>query len=296
MRSQLAYALPLGFAGLLWGIQLDVHHYFVSNRFGPAVYALYAVGCFELPLVGILRESVGSVMIARVSALRHENNLREIVLLTVEVMRRLAAFFFPVYLFFLVTARDLIALLFRAQYMESWPIFAVNLTLIPLGLIGTAYDPVFRAHPEHRYFVLRTQIVSFLLLLAGLWLGIGHFGLVGAISAVVAVNLVQHLILGARAARILELTWRDLPLFKDIGKLACAGLAAGAVGAGVRELLLGIEPFIVLSVCGAVFALIYLASVYFLKVLSPEELGSIQRAASQLRHGLRKRAAGSLVG
>ena len=70
LRAQLAYAIPLGAAGLLAVAQEDLHNYIVAHRFDPAAYAIYAVGCMQIPLLLIFRDSVGTVMIARVSALR----------------------------------------------------------------------------------------------------------------------------------------------------------------------------------------------------------------------------------
>src|SRR5919198_1786808 len=106
MRAQLAYALPLGLHGLLWALQSDLHNYFVSHRFGAAAFALYAVGCFDLPLIGILAESVGAVMIPRVSLLQKEGGRREIVVVASRAMRKLAAVYFPVYAFLMVVGRE----------------------------------------------------------------------------------------------------------------------------------------------------------------------------------------------
>src|SRR4029453_430419 len=80
-RAQLTYSLPLGAAGLLWTIQTDLHNYFFPNRFDAAPFAIYSIGCVQLPLIGILSESVGSVMIPRVSSLQHQGHTREILLL-----------------------------------------------------------------------------------------------------------------------------------------------------------------------------------------------------------------------
>ena len=53
-REQLFYALPFGLAGLLWTLQTDIHNYFVGYRFSEAEFAIYAFGCFELPLIAML--------------------------------------------------------------------------------------------------------------------------------------------------------------------------------------------------------------------------------------------------
>src|SRR5437867_638792 len=261
MRSQLAYALPLGCAGLLCGFQMDLHNYVVSDRFGAAAYAIYAIGCLQIPFVGILSDSVGSVMIPRVSHLREQNESREILLLTARMMAKLAAVFFPIYVFLLIFGREFISLLFTAQYLASWPIFAVNLTLIPLSIISSAYDPVLRAYPEHLPFLLKTRMVLAVPLLLGLWFGTEHYGLVGAITAMVSVNAVERLILAGKVGKILQASRQDIVLLKDMGKLAVASAMAGVVSAVAHTVMAGVHPLAVLVIGGIVFVLVYALSV-----------------------------------
>lgn len=261
MRAQFAYALPLGVAGWLHTLQLDLHNYVVSYHFGAAAYAIYAVGCLQLPFVGILSESVGSVMIARVSHLRRRNESREIVLLTARMMARLAAVFFPIYVFLLIFGREFITLLFTAQYLASWPVFAVHLTMIPLSTLASAYDPVFRAYPESLSFFLKVRIGLFAVLLGGLWFATERFGLVGVISVVVGVKGVEYLILGWEVGRILGVSWRDVRLLKDVGKLGVASAVAGVIAVVARTVMGGTHPAAVLVIGGIVFALVYVVSV-----------------------------------
>ena len=54
LAAQISYALPLGYAGLIWMSQYDLHNYFVSHSFGPAAFAIYSIGCFQIPLMGML--------------------------------------------------------------------------------------------------------------------------------------------------------------------------------------------------------------------------------------------------
>jgi O-antigen/teichoic acid export membrane protein len=297
LRSQLDYALPLGVVGLLYIVQTDLHHYFVSNRFGPAMYAVYAVGCFQLPLLGIVKESVGAVLIAEVSRLRNENQLRKIRDLIARMIRNLAAVLLPAYFIALVTGRELITALFTVQYLPSWPIFAVNVTLIPLGLISSATDPIFRAYPEHRYFLLGTRVLMSVLLFGGLWFGTKHFLLLGAIGSVVAVSLIEFVVFGRKAMRILEMSWRNLAVFKDSLKIAAAAATAALIAAAFREFLLGASPFVVLFGCGLVFAPIYLSLLFLFKVPTAEELQWLRRRASRLRRpALGKKMADSASG
>lgn len=282
LRSQLAYALPLGVAGLLYYIQMDAHHYIVANRFGAAAYAIYAIGCFQLPFLSILAESAGAIMIERVSYLQSQNNKREILFLTARMLRKLGAIYFPVFALFLVLGREFITVIFTELYLDSWPIFAINLVLIPLGMIASAYDPVLRAYPEYLSFLIRVRTALLGLLLIVLWLATEHFRLVGAISAVVAVNIIERAIIAFRVGRIMGISSRDLVLFKDLGKLGGAAAVAALAAAAFRGLMPQAHPLALLAACGAAFAIVYFGLVFLWGVLEPGERSVIRGVAERL--------------
>ncbi len=269
MRRQLSYALPLGAAGLLYTFQVDLHNYFVSHRFGPALFAIYAIGTVQLPLVTMLQEAANSVLIPRISLLQRSDENREIILLTARAMRKLAAVYLPIYAVLLVVGREFIRFLFTDRYLSSWPIFAVNLTLLPISII--ILDPLFRAYAEQRYFLIRVRAILLFAVMLLLWFGISHFGLVGAISAVVVVNLAERVITAIRFGRVLGVTRRDIVLVKDLGKLAIIAAAAALISAFVRAQILAARPLIILVVCGAVFAVIYGSAVLLLGIPSAAE-------------------------
>ena len=297
LRTQLSYALPLGFAGFLYSMQMDMHNYFVSNRFDAATFAIYAVGCFNLPLINILSDSVGSVMIPRVAELEKRGERREIIMLISRMMRKLAVPFFALYAFLLVAGREFLVVLFREQYLASWPIFAINLAIIPLALVTSACDPVMRAYPEHRFFLLRMRAVLLGGLFVALWFGTRRVGLVGVISLVVLTNLLERIALAARCAKALGMTWAELNLFRDMGKLAVAALCAASATALVRSLVVhAMQPFFVLVLCGAIFTILYLALTLVLKILSPDERDRIARTLAYLQRRTHwRRAEGDVV-
>lgn len=283
MRTQLAYAVPFGVASMLFHFQTDLHNYYVAHQYSAAIYAIYAVGCFNLPLVDILSDAAGTVAIPRVSYLQSMGRTREIIELIMSLIRKMSAVLFPLYVFLLVMGREFITLLFTEKYLASWPIFAINLTLILLGILANAYDPVTRAYPRHRYFLIRVRVVLLALLALALWLGVRSFGLVGAISAVVLVNLVERLVIVFKMGRVLGLQWQDLSLLKDVWKIAFAAVAAGLTALLARSLMSGIRPFFVLLVSGIFFSTVYLALALLLKVLTTNEREQLRGKLSSMR-------------
>ena len=282
-RKQVAYALPFGLAGLLFTIQTDLHNYFVSNRFSAATFAVYSIGVAQLPLVGILRDSVSSVILPRISYLQEQGQAREIIVLVTNAVRKLAMVYLPLYVLLMITGREFLTFMFTSAYAASWPIFAINLTLLPLALFEV--DAVVRAYEGHRFFLLKLQIVLSVVMVFALWYGISRFGLIGAISVVVLINFVLRVVLAARFSRVLGARFHDLLLLKDVVKVAVASVVAGVVCMFVHSMMItsGARPFVVLVVCSAVFASIYLPGILLLRVPTSDEREKVRRGVGRLQ-------------
>jgi O-antigen/teichoic acid export membrane protein len=280
MGSQLSYALPLGLAGILYTAQTDLHSYFVSNRLGAAAFAIYAVGTVDLPLMGLLQEATNAVLIPHISELEHLKQTREIILLMSRATRKLAAVYFPIYAFLMVAAADLISFAFTRRYLPGVPIFRINITLLVAGVL--LQDPLFRAYRNQRFFLIRLRIVLFVLLAVGLWFATTRFGGVGAITVVVCITVTERIVTAIRFGSILGVTWKDMILLKDVGKLALAATAAGLAAAAVRFPLRDEKPIIILITCGVVFSAVYLGGVLLAGVATPDEKDIVRRKIAVL--------------
>lgn len=297
-REQLFYALPFGLAGLLWTLQTDIHNYFVSHRFSPAEFAIYRLGCFELPLIAMLAESVTSILIPRMSELQARNDMREIVRITVRAMQKLAFFYFPIYIFLLITAQTFITTLFTHNYLASVPIFLINISILPLYILIS--DPIVRAYQELGRILLILRVFIIVALVAALYFGIRHFDLRGMIAIVVVASLIDRIVSTALVVKKLKIEKRDLFLLDDIGKTAVASLIAGfftflfywefnerifvwgeiltrAVFFAPNESIVDfVAGSVVLSSCALVFLPIYLYSANRFGIIEEEEKNKIE--------------------
>lgn len=269
LRQQVAYALPFSAAGVLFSLQRDLHSYFVSNRFGPAAYAVYSIGCFQLPLFGILAESVGSMMILRFSALQRDGQTREMILLGARAMRKLAMVYFPAYAFLMVMRRDFITALFTDRYLASVPIFAWNLTLIPIGIF--VLDPLFRAFSAHRYFPMKLHGALLVCFAVGLPVAVGRFGLLGAIGIVVVLTLAALVASVTKAAAILDVRMSDVALLSDVGKIAAAAAMAGIGTELLRGWIVPLKPAAALAAAGPWFVAVYTLATILLGIFTADE-------------------------
>lgn len=270
LGRQLSYALPLGGAGLLYQLLLDAHNYFVSARYGAEVFGAYSLGSFAMPLIGIIGTSVSAVLIPRISRLELEGARREIVTTTAAAMRKLAALYFPIYAFFLVMGREIVTFLFTEKFAaQTWPIFVVNISLIPFLVLLT--DPIMRAHKEHRFYLIKVRIVLVALLLLILWQGAPRLAPVGIIAVAVTFYILDRLIEAHKAFRVAGATWRDLPLLADLGKTALAATVGGLAAAVLRSALIGQRPFWILLACGLLFTSVYAACLWVSGALAESE-------------------------
>jgi O-antigen/teichoic acid export membrane protein len=224
-REHAIYALPFGISGLVWVLQIEIHNYFIANRFLPAEYAIYAVGCFQLPLIGIIAESATNVLIPRMSELQLQDDKREMIELTSRVMQKLSFFYFPIYVFLMITAQTFITTLFTDKFSASVPIFMINLTLLPFYIWVT--DPIARAFQEIGRFLFIYRIIFFVFLVSILWFAIQNFTLLGMIATVVITTLIELSIASAVVLYKVGVRFSDLYLLKNIGKTSLISLFAG---------------------------------------------------------------------
>jgi len=276
-RDQLSYTIPLGAAGLLWSLQLDLHNYLVSNQFGPVAFAIYSQGVFQLPLIGILADSVLSVLIPRVSVLQQQDARRDIVDLTVNVMRGLALAYLPICMFLSVMAKEVIVFLFTPKFLPSVPIFQVNLLMLPLSVLMV--DPVMRSYKEQRFWMFNLNLIMLCVLMLTLKLGIASFGMIGTIGCVVGTQYLSRFILAFHVARFLGLQWQDLLKLLDIVKIAAATGGSGLVIWVVRRATTSSKPFIVLLLAAVSFAACYSTLLLVFRVPNKKELEMLRRRA-----------------
>ena len=287
-KEQLAYALPYGAFGLLWVIQKDLDNYFVGALLGPSDFAIYAVGWVDVPLISLVFESLVSVLIVRVSTLQRENRKADIRYITAAATNRLSAMQLPLFMFLLVAGHDLIVLLYTKAYERSTNIFLVTIILLPFSIFLS--DPIVRAYKDLRNFVLGVRLGIFIGLFCVLFPVIRHFGMMGAVLAAVAAQLLERIFLWWKVIKTVEATTKDLVLYGATFKIACVTIAAGLVAYLVRNT---INPDLLIPRIAAVLVcigVIYVTATYIFKLpgsemLSKERIVSLVRTTwARMRH------------
>lgn len=241
---QLAYAAPFGAAMLLSIPQQYAHQYAVGAQVTPELFAIYAVGCFQLPLVDLLYSPTSEVLMVQVGQLDREGRLREAIDAFKAASARLAYAFLPMAAFLFVAAPEFIAALFGRKFLGAVPIFRVSV----LAVAGSIFpmDGLLRARNETR-FLFVSYLVKTVVTVPLVYFGVTRLGMLGGILSWAIAELIGKLTLLSRVPRALGFTREDghlvsrvirvLPL-KSLGKALLS-----AVGAAVAVALLrGVEP------------------------------------------------------
>src|SRR5688500_6576309 len=130
LARQLAYALPFALAVGIEVLHVNWHQYAVAANVDAATFAVYAVGCLQVPVVDLIVSSAVNVMMVEM-AVAKERSLSAARWLWHDTMTKLAFMIFPLAAFLIVMAREIIVLLFTSTYAASVPIFMLwSLTML----------------------------------------------------------------------------------------------------------------------------------------------------------------------
>lgn len=221
LKTQLAYALPFGAAVVVDVLQQNLHQYAVASFFDVATFAVYSVGIMQVPIIDFIYTPTTQVLMVRMGALLKNGSTEERLALWHDVTSRLALFFFPVGIFFVLIAPDIIDLLFTDAYRESVPLFQIS----ALGILAAVFltDGMLRCYARIP-FILFTTTVKILLTLLLIVPLINIAGLTGAVLATILTMYIGKGIMLWKIRKIMETSWGAfLPWWKLAGTLLLAG-------------------------------------------------------------------------
>ena len=273
MREQWAYTIPYSLAGIISIIQQNYHQYAVAHHFNAATFAIYSVGCLQIPLVDFLSTPTSNVMMVRMAERLRENDVHSTLPIWHDATRKLALLFFPLVGLLFVNAYQIITFLFTSAYRASVPIFMVWCLSILLAVFQT--DGVLRVFAEIRYlFLTNVTRLTMLLLLMG-WC-LAKFQLMGPVMITLAGILLAKTMALVRIRTVLRTTAAGLLPWKSLGATLMVAMVAGIPAAAINSWL-DIPTIVLLPISGMAYAVTYAALVLLFRLLSKDELESLKR-------------------
>ena len=264
---QLSYAGPFGLAVLLYVVHTNLHQYIVSYRFDAATFAVYAVGCLQIPFVELVAASAGNVLMVRMAQAAREGQPQQALEIWHDATRKLALMFFPLVGVLLVAAPDLIVLLFTEQYRASAAVFMVSTTGIALAALAT--DAVLRVYAQTGYLLaLNAFRLAFIAALIAPFIAV--FDLPGAMLVTILATATAKWLALVRMQRLIGAGRSQLLPWRSLGATAAAAMLAAVAGLAAK-LLLGGTAFRNLIAATVVAAGVYAVLVLWLGLLDREE-------------------------
>jgi O-antigen/teichoic acid export membrane protein len=254
-RRQLRYALPFGLAAAIVIPQQQFHQYAVGAAVTASGFAIYAVGCFQLPIVDVLYTPISEILQIGLAEEERARPSRSGLHLFHEAVGRLALVFLPCMALLFVCAPDLIGFLFTDRYLAATPIF--RLSIVNIALAALPLDGVMRARAQNRFMIAASAAklaVTVPLVLGGLaWLGP-----VGAMAGWIAAETFGRGLLLWRTARIFDCGLRRVLPLRELLHQGIASLVA-LPAAFLALHLLPVTVLARLAAAGVLFGTAYLA-------------------------------------
>jgi O-antigen/teichoic acid export membrane protein len=253
LKAQLAYAAPYGLAALVGVLNYQVDKVLIALFYPLAVFAVYAVGAFEIPLAGVTSVPVVSVIMGELTRKFTSGDIEGFLRLWHQSMLKLALPVFAVAGYLLVVAGPVVVGMYSSKYEDSVGLFRIYLLFLALRI--TVLEQVLAALGDTR-FVFKAQAVALLVNVALGYLlmrAVGWFG--PAISALLVGYLFGAMVM-VRIRSRLNVGFGRLVPWLDLGRVAVVAILAAGGAAAVAQL--GGNPVWKVGAGFLVFATIYL--------------------------------------
>lgn len=133
--SILRVSMPFGLASMLGVLSLQIDKILVSTLATTEEFAIYINGAMEIPLIGILTGSIASVLLGEMSKNIKENKLDMALSLFKISATKTALILFPIMVYLLFNAKELMILLYSEKYTLSALPFTIYLLLLPIRIV-----------------------------------------------------------------------------------------------------------------------------------------------------------------
>lgn len=278
IHRQFHYCIPFGLAGMAEILATSLHQYVVSYLFNPAVFAIYTVGCLQVPVMAIVFQSISDVTLVRLSELQKNGRTEEKVKVIGDSVVKVCLMLLPLYVWLMVNARNVIVLLFTERFEASVEIFQIFLTT--MLLIAFQLDYVPRVFADTRY-LFRLQMFRLILTAILLALLVVPFGILGAVfAAVLALGITKVLII-LRVRALLKVTLFQLLPWGQLGRISAAAVGAGLI-IWVFQAIVNFNMALQLIVSASCFVIVYAVFVWHFNGIEMEQRSWVIGTVNQL--------------
>jgi O-antigen/teichoic acid export membrane protein len=272
LKRQLLYALPFGMAVVVEIAQSNLHQYAVSHRFDPATFAVYAVGCVQIPFVDFVANPTSDVMMVKMQERLAEGRQEAVLRIWHETTRKLALLFFPLAGFLAAAAKEMIVFAFP-KYAASAPVFAVWSAGVMLAVFQI--DGVLRVYAETR-FLLAMNLMRLAIIASLVGWFLSEFYLLGAVLVTMLAALAGKAAALIRIKKLLCADFAGVLPWRNLAAVWCAAIAAATIAMAAKPHLplatgRNLPTFTALAATAGIYGAAYAAMLWHFGLLRKEE-------------------------
>lgn len=274
LREQLGYAIPFCCSVIVQIVQQNYHQYAVSWHFDAATFAIYSVGCLQIPLVDFMATPTANVMMVQMGEDLREGRHDLLLAVWQDTTRKLAFVFFPLVGLLVVNAFPLITFLYTTSYAASVPIFMVWSLSILFAVLPT--DGVLRTFAENRWLLI-TNITRLCMAVALMGWFIATFHLMGAVLITLSGMFLAKVMALARMTKLLRASVARLMPWRNLGSILMISMVS-AVPSAILNAKSSFPPLVLLPLSGIAYMGTFTLLVLAFGLLTEEEKAVMKRS------------------
>lgn len=223
VRELAAFSIPLGLAGMFGSLSVQLDKIIVSVMCMPDEFAVYTVGAFQIPLIGVVTGSITAVALTEMRKQVEDGNARESVQLFKQICAKSSLIILPAMAYLMINADHLIQYLFSVEYAASANTFRAYLLLLPARTV--VFGAIIVALGRSRFILWRSSIGLLLNCVLSVVL-VSNFGYMGAAFATVVTVYTWAIPVNLRLiSRVVGIRAKDIVPWSELGSIGLAIIA-----------------------------------------------------------------------
>lgn len=151
VKEILAYSIPLAVASIA-GIAIKAaDQFYISRYFGTGTFADFSNGFIELPLAHMITGATSTVLMPLFSKLIYDrSDIKQVTGLWQSTLQKSAVIIYPMVLYFMFFASDVMVVLYSSKYIDSGIYFIIAMTINFFNVI--VFAPLLFALGETKFY------------------------------------------------------------------------------------------------------------------------------------------------
>lgn len=275
LGDHLRYSVPVALSNLVLTFARQIGQVVVSVFYTATRFAVYAVGAFEVPVLGAFTGSIVTTLLPVFSDLSQREKWPELMAMWHESIRKLSLVIFPLFVMLLVLADQIVVVLFSRSYAESALIFRIFLLLLPMRI--TVYSTLLQATGRTRSLAVGAG--GFLV--ANVVLGVALARMVGIAGPAAALVVSQYGLATYYLTQVCRVAKTGLRAIMPWGEVNRIFALAAAVGAAVFPFTrMHFNPVLVIAICVPIYLGLFWFGLRRLGLVRQTDLDLLRRWAS----------------